>query len=48
MVLNCVRPITQQAVYWTAGGITGNGELGFVSGEEAFERLLHPRKAAGA
>ncbi len=27
---------------------TGNGELGFYSGEEPEKRLPHPRKAAGA
>ena len=35
-------------VYWTTMALTGNGELGFDSGEEPEKRLPHLRKAAGA
>ena len=34
--------------YWPTMALTGNGELGFDSGEEPERRLPHPRKAAGA
>ena len=34
--------------YWPTVALTGNGELGFDSGEEPEKRLPHLRKAAGA
>ena len=34
--------------YWPTVALTGNGELGFDSGEGARETATHLRKAAGA